>query len=216
MAGTLLFDLDGTLLHSDPLHYAVFKALLADQGIDLSQEEYDTSILGRSNQLIFTERFPGQDWVKLADDKEDRFLEMLGDKAPPTPGITQLLDRAEANGWKVGIVTNAPRKNATGMLKAIGLIDRFEMQVVAGDAPRGKPDPAPYLLALERLGSRPEEALVFEDSAPGVAAGAAAGIFTIGMRSSLTDEKLRAAGASLTIKDFLDPALETALARLSA
>lgn len=214
MAGTLLFDLDGTLLHSDPLHYAVFKSILADRGYDLSQEEYDTKILGRANQLIFTERFPGEDWQVLADDKEDRFLELLGPKAPPTPGIVALLDRAEANGWNVAIVTNAPRKNATGMLSAIGLTDRFELVIAAGDAPHGKPHPAPYLMALEKLGVTADEALVFEDSAPGVGAGAAAGIFTVGMRSSLDDAALREAGASLTIADFTDPALEQALARL--
>ena len=81
-----------------------------------------------------------------------------------------MLDFAEANGVRLGVVTNAPRANVERALAALGLAERLPLWVVGGDVARPKPDPAAYRLALERLAADPERSLAFEDLRSGVAA----------------------------------------------
>lgn len=212
----LLFDIDGTLLHSDPLHFQVFRDVFAEHGVGIEEEDYPRHILGRTNALIFGHFLPGKDATALAGEKEARFRARLGGSFPPAPGLLELLDRAEAAGWPVAAVTNGPPPNAAAMIAAIGCTDRFPLVIAEGDFARGKPAPDPYLLALQRLGVAAGEAVAFEDSLAGVASAAAAGILTVGMRSSLSDAALRGAGAALTLADFADPALSRALAPLAA
>ncbi|SPF80351.1 HAD family hydrolase [Pseudoprimorskyibacter insulae] len=207
----LLFDLDGTLLHSDPLHVAVFIEQFAENGLTIDAEYYLDKIHGRHNRDIYTEHFPDQDPDAMADDKEARFRDLLGGSAKPMPGLVALLDLAEAKGWPMAVVTNAPRQNALAMLQAIGLKDRLPTLVIGDECDRGKPAPDPYLQAMNLLGLAPDQCIAFEDSPSGVQAAAAAGAFTIGVRSSLNDAALRAAGAHQTIQDFNDTALAALL-----
>lgn len=214
MTAALLFDLDGTLLRSDPLHVAVFTEFLGARGVTIDESDYLAHIHGRSNALIFGHFLPGEDTAALSRAKEAAFRARLGGSAPPTPGLLELLDRASTAALPCAVVTNAPRANADAMLAAIGLADRFPVVIAEGDTPRGKPDPAPYALALARLGADPARSLAFEDSPSGVASAVAAGLTTVGLRSSLDDAALRAAGARFTIPDFTDPALDPWLARM--
>lgn len=215
MTPALLFDLDGTLLQSDPLHVRVFIEMFAERGLSIDEAYYFDKMHGRHNSAIFGEHFPGEDAEALSDDKEARFRILLGDRAAPMPGVTDLIDRAETRGWGMAVVTNAPRINAEAMLDAIGLRARLPNLVIGDECAAGKPDPAPYHEALRRLGARPDAALAFEDSPSGLGSARAAGLYVVGVRSSLDDAALRAAGADTTISDFNDPALAPALARLT-
>ncbi len=203
------------MILSDGLHAEVFTAMFAERGMEIDEAFYTDRIQGRLNDDIFAEFFPGEDAARMADAKEARFRDRLGGRAEPVAGLPDLLDRARSAGWGLGVVTNAPRANVEAMLGAIGLADRFEVIVVAEDLPRGKPDPLPYLTGLERLGATAARSLAFEDSRSGVAAAAAAGIATLGMRSSLDHDALVRAGARGSIADFTDPGLAPWLDRLS-
>src|SRR5690606_37869724 len=149
-----------------------------------------------------------RDWVGLSAEKETRFRARLGDAFEPMPGLLPLLARAGAAGIACGVVTNAPRANAEAMLAAIGLAGHFPVVIAEGDAPHGKPDPGPYRAGLAALGAEAGLSLAFEDSRSGIAAAVAAGIPTVGLRSSLSDAELLRAGALVSIEDFTDPALE--------
>ena len=105
------------------------------------------------------------------------------------------------------LVTNAPVENAQHMLEALGLSERFAVKITIDDVARGKPDPLPYLTALERLGITADEALVFEDSPSGMRAAKAAGLFGFGILTGLTAEEMEAVGADRSIADFHDPVL---------
>lgn len=156
-APALLFDLDGTLVHSDPIHFVVFRDIFAEHGVSLEWDEFTTEVVGRPNPEIFAHFLPEQAHraAELADRKEAEFRSRLTGSFEPTPGILGLLDWAERSGAPFAVVTNAPRANAEAMLSASGLAARFEMVIAEGDAPQAKPDPAPYLLAMERLGVAP-------------------------------------------------------------
>lgn len=99
-------------------------------------------------------------------------------------------------------------------MAAISIADHFGARVVvAEDCTAPKPHPAPYLTALRLSAVHTRHAIAFEDSPSGVRSAVAAGLFTIGLRSTQSDETLRQAGASFTIADYHDPALHTALAK---
>ncbi|MBU2962171.1 HAD-IA family hydrolase [Citreicella sp. C3M06] len=212
----LLFDLDGTLLLSDPLHYQVFAEMFAERGKTLTQQIYETQIHGNHNLDSFPKLFPGEDPQALSDEKEARFRDSLGHGTAPMPGAEALLDRADREGWRLAVVTNAPRENGEYMLEAIGLRKRFELLIIGDECARAKPDPEPYLLAMRELGVRPQDCILFEDSPSGMRAAARSGGYAVGIRSGLPEDRLREAGAKITIADYEDPALEGILARLSA
>jgi HAD superfamily hydrolase (TIGR01509 family) len=214
MTPSLLFDLDGTLLSSDPLHVSVFIKMFGELGLKIDEPYYFANMHGRHNSAIFGDHFPDEDPAVLSDEKEARFREVLGTSALPMPGAIALIDKAHDQGWATAVVTNAPRINAVAMLKATGLAGRLPHLIIGDECSAGKPDPAPYQDAMAQLGSDPKRTLAFEDSPSGVASAAAAGLHVVAIRSSLDEATLRAAGANQTIQDFNDPALAIALARL--
>ncbi|ETX29120.1 HAD family hydrolase [Roseivivax isoporae] len=216
MTLALLFDLDGTLLDSDPLHERVFRDLYAERGREIDAAYYLANIHGRHNPDIFSRDFPDADPHALSEEKEARFRERLPARVTPTAGLGALLDRAGDAGWPTALVTNAPRRNAETMLDAIGVRDRFPVVVIGDECTRAKPHPDPYLAALAALGTPPGRAIAFEDSPSGLRAARAAGVHVMGLRSSLGHEALLEAGAHDSIADFTDPALDRLLAALRA
>ena len=214
----LLFDLDGTLVDTDPLHIGAFSTLLAERGRTLSLHDYRAHVMGASDDAIGAFLFPDvapEQHAPLMERKETLVRAAL-DSLAPTPGLLALLDWAAARDVPCGVVTNAPRLNAQAMLAAIGLGDRFPVIVIGQELPRAKPDPLPYLTGLQRLGGEAARAIAFEDSLSGVRAASGAGIFTFGLRGALDDAALRAAGAHATIADFTDAALHDKLAAMLA
>ncbi len=144
----LLFDLDGTLVETDPVHFAAFNDVLTRYGKPaVDQHEYDTRIIGHHNSEIFARLFPDrspQEQARLADEKEALFRSRADD-LKPSPGLLDLLDWATAAGVGIAVVTNAPRENAELMLEVLGLSRRFAAVVLGDDLPHAKPHPLPYL-----------------------------------------------------------------------
>jgi phosphoglycolate phosphatase len=104
-------------------------------------------------------------------------------------------------------VTNAPRANAEMMLSGLGVMHRFKAVIIGDELAYGKPHPMPYLEGLRAVGAAPSLSLAFEDSRSGIQAASAAGIATIGIRTSLRHEDMVAAGAVMTARDFDDAEL---------
>lgn len=210
----LLFDLDGTMLNSDPIHMQVYEEMWAARGMPLSDAEYMANMHGRLNVDIYADYLPDEpDHQSLSEWKEAQFRERLPRPYPGMPGVEALVARAVAEDWPRAIVTNAMRLNAEAMLGAIGLRDRFEVIVIGEECPRGKPDPYPYQEAMRQLGVLPNACIAFEDSPSGARAARSSGAYTVGIRSGLDDRTLRQAGAHVTLQDFNDPALRDVLER---
>ena len=149
----LLFDLDGTMLVSDPIHEAVFREIWIERGLPTPDGFYVDQIHGRQNQDIFREFLPDEPDVQgLHERKEAMFRERLPKPYPGMPGVADLVRLSQRKGWKRAIVTNAMRKNADAMLEAIGLRDAFECIVIGEECSKGKPAPEPYLEAMRQLG----------------------------------------------------------------
>ena len=206
----LLFDLDGTLVHTDPLHFVAWRAMLAAHGIEIDEAGYAREVSGRHNPEIVADLLPHlseDQGRRFASEKEARFRQVADAALRPLPGVGEVLARARATGVATAVVTNAPRDNAEFMLRALGLADACDALGIGEEAAAAKPDPAPYAEVLDRLGVAPDAALAFEDSVSGIVSARGAGLRVVGLTTTRPEATLRENGAFLTVPDFRDERL---------
>lgn len=208
-------------VNSDHIHFETYRETLLElvpefnNGEPISREFYDTYMSGRQNPELVASIFPDmplEEQTKLWTTKEGRYEDIITRGVPPVNGLPALLDFCERKNLVTYVVTNAPKGSCMKTMKSIGISDHFASRVVvAEECERPKPDPAPYLRGLKLADVSPSEAIAFEDSPSGTKSATGAGILTIGMRSTQTDETLRAAGATFTVPDYTAPELLEAL-----
>ncbi|BBD59725.1 HAD family hydrolase [Nostoc sp. HK-01] len=213
MLDAILFDLDGTIVNTDPIHYQAWQQMLASHSIEIDETFYKSRISGRLNPEIVKDILPqlsataGQ---KFADDKEALFRQ-LASQLQPLNGFAELIAWTDTHQLKRALVTNAPRLNAEFMLEVLGIKEVFHTVILAEDCTAGKPDPVPYQVALNKLKINAENAIALEDSPSGIRAAVAAGIPTIGIASTHDPQILQTVGAFMAIPDFTDLQLWTFL-----
>ncbi|MDE3104700.1 MAG: HAD-IA family hydrolase [Acidobacteriota bacterium] len=175
-----LFDCDGTIVDSMPLHLEAWKAALAEWGCPFEAEQHYawgglpvTTIIATLNQQHGLS-IPVE---AAAERKESLYYEML----PQLRAVPEVLEQIELSHGKLpfAVVSGSTRESVTASLQVVGLLDRFDVLVCAGDYSRGKPDPEPFLLGAQRLGVAPERCLVFEDTEFGIQAATAAGMASV-------------------------------------
>lgn len=206
----LLFDIDGTLVESDPLHLKAFNLAFAPYGHVFDRESFGRELQGLANAAIgarfLPDETPERQW-EIMMEKEAMFRELASGGVEPVPGLMALLDWADGLGLPIIAVTNAPRPNADLLIDAIGVRSRFRHVVIGDELAHGKPHPLPYLEGLRLLGADAASSVAFEDSRTGIASATRAGIATIGMATGLAIEQLLEAGASMAAHDYSDQAL---------
>ncbi len=213
MLAAILFDLDGTIVNSDPIHYQAWKEMLLSFGIEIDETFYKSKISGRLNPEIVQDILPQLSLIereKFADEKEALFRKRASD-LQALSGFWELLAWTDTHQLKCALVTNAPRLNAEYMLEVLGIKEAFDTIVLADDCIAGKPDPAPYQVALNKLGIQAHEAIALEDSPSGILAAVGANICTIGIASTHNPQILREVGAFMAIPNFTDLQLWTLL-----
>jgi HAD superfamily hydrolase (TIGR01509 family) len=201
----LLFDIDGTLTDTDALHLQAFNQVFGPRGHVFDRERGARELMGFSMTSIM-ERFlvdePPHRQVAIMEEKEAVFRVLAADRIQPLPGLMALLDLADRANVPMAAVTNAPRLNAEMMLSGLGIAHRFKALVIGDELPHGKPHPLPYLEGLRATAAKPGSSIAFEDSRSGVRAASAAGIPTVGIRTSLGHVDLVEAGAVMTTENF--------------
>ena len=206
----LLFDIDGTLVESDPLHLEAFNQAFAPYGHHFDRARFGLELQGLANEAIGARFLPGEtperQW-EIMMEKEALFRSLAAEGVEPVHGLFALLDWADAQNLPAVAVTNAPRPNAEQLLQAIGATHRFKGLVIGDELAHGKPHPLPYLRGLEILGANPENCVAFEDSRTGIKSATAADIATVGLATGLEPEQLLEAGATIAVRDYRDPAL---------
>lgn len=210
MLKALLFDLDGTLADTDPVHFQTWQALMLNYGLQIDPAFYRAKFSGRRNQEIVKELLPQlseAEGEQLSWQKEADFRVQAESLLTPMPGLAEILAWAAAQNLKRAVVTNAPVENAQFMLRVLKLEAELPIVILGDELPKGKPDPLPYTIALQRAGVTAAEAIAFEDSPSGLRSAIAAGIATVGVASTHEPDELYALGATLVIKDFLDARL---------
>lgn len=199
----LLLDLDGTLVDSEPCHFAAHARLLATFGMSVTQADFEGHV-GTGDRAFYRALMARHGVVGDADAWVERKTDLLLDIYREQglhlrPGVMGLLERAAARGLYGYVVTSAERRVAALSLAVTGLAQRLAARLCYEDVLRHKPDPEPYLLAAARLSVPPAHCLVIEDSPSGVRAGKAAGCTVLGFAGVISGDRLLAAGADRVI-----------------
>jgi HAD superfamily hydrolase (TIGR01509 family) len=186
-----LFDCDGTIADSMPLHYVAWNKALSKWGCEFSEELFYAwggmpvaEIIATLNEQQGLS-MPVEDVSKL---KEALYYEVL----PELKAVPEVLEHIEASHGHItfAVVSGSTRESVTASLKLLGILDKFDTLVCAGDYTKSKPDPEPFLIAAERLGIAPEDCLVFEDTEMGIQAATAAGMASVKIAQPWEREKV--------------------------
>ena len=181
-----LFDCDGTIADSMPLHYIAWKKALGEWGCTFDEDVFyawggkpAAKIIADLNQL----QGLNMPIDALAEHKENLYFSLLPELKP----IPEVLEIIQAQHGRIpfAVVSGGRRNSVTNSLTTLGLLDKFETIVGAEDYKNSKPAPDAYLLAAARLGVAPGDCLVFEDTDMGIAAATAAGMASIKIASPL-------------------------------
>ncbi len=182
-AGTFhayLFDCDGTIADSMPLHYVAWRSALAEWNCDFPEKLFYAcgglpvaEIIARLNQ--------SQGLTMPVSEVARRKEELYFDSLPQLKAVPEVLEHIDAQHGRIpfAVVSGSTRESVTASLRTLQLLEKFETLVCAEDYKRGKPDPEAFLLAATRLGVKPEYCLVFEDTDMGVQAATAANMASV-------------------------------------
>jgi beta-phosphoglucomutase family hydrolase len=202
-----LFDMDGVIVDSNPLHRDSWAEYNRRHGVETT-EAMQQRMYGKRNDMIVRD-YLGQDLTDAevfahGAAKEKLYREMLAPRIAETlvPGLVSFLERH--SGMPKAVATNAEAANVEFVLREAGLKRFFRFAVDGQQVTNPKPHPDVYLRAAELLGIPAADCVVFEDSHGGVAAGLAAGMRVVG----ITTTYAVLPGTSLLARDFSDPVLE--------
>jgi HAD superfamily hydrolase (TIGR01509 family) len=206
----IVFDFDGVIANSEPLHLMAFQQVLAEDGIELSASDYYACYLGYDDvgmfQALGRDRSLPMQQERVTDlvaRKCDRMQELLHSGSVLFPGALEFIREAAAV-VPIAIASGALRHEIDEIIDAAGVGDLFATIVAAGDTPESKPSPAPYRLAFEQLRARtgcpldPRRSVAIEDSRWGLESARGAGLRLVGITSSYTAAEL--SGAELVVE----------------
>jgi HAD superfamily hydrolase (TIGR01509 family) len=185
-----IFDCDGTLVDSEPLARIAWARSLAPHGYEIDDAEY-AGLVGLPYARVhafFAERVPGLEPIDVFwDAYSARLFDLIDTELMPFADALETLRDLAAHGLAVAVASSSPRARLDRTLARAGLAGTFAVSVAGDEVGRGKPAPDMFLTAAEGLGIEPARCAAIEDSAPGVAAGRAAGMVTVGVARSGAD-----------------------------
>ena len=213
MIAAIVFDFDGVLVDSEPLHLRAYQEVLEPLGLSLPREKYYSSYLGYDDAGVFRAVADARDWPlddrqlgALIEDKSRVFDELLTCGDILYKGAAECVARLAAV-WPLGIASGAARPEIETMLKGRGLDRYFRFIVASGETPASKPAPDPYRKAAALHGHPPETCVAIEDSRWGIESAKAAGLWCIGITHTYPVPELLDADAIVTSLEELTPDL---------
>jgi len=210
----VIFDMDGVLIDSHPVHRAAWRKFLGTLGKQIDDHELDFILEGRRREEILR-HFLGELPRTVIDEygrAKDHYFQENFDSVRLIPGIKSFIRRLETASMPIAIATSASSARTSATLRHLNLEEKFITVVTGDDVPAGKPDPAIYRLVSQRMGLNPTSLLVLEDAPCGVTAARAAGMRCFGVASNGRSEALLTAGAEHVIPNFIGLSLEKLLA----
>lgn len=195
MPRAILFDMDGVLVDSEPLHELAFREIFAEMGLPGDSHRIDfPKYYGKSDRALWQDFIamhrPSQPLEELLAWKQDHFLRILRERQPVFEAIPGLVARL-ATRYPLAVASGSNHVVIDTVLAMRNLRAHFRAIASVQDVPRPKPFPDVFLLAAERLLVAPPDCTVIEDSAAGVEAALAAGMTVIAITNSLPADRLQ-------------------------
>lgn len=193
MLKALIFDFDGLILDTETPEFDVLQEIYAEFDVELPISKWG-QIIGGSGAVTFdpvadlehltARKIPRQPLLDRWRAKADALIEANS----ILPGVVEILDEAQRRGLKLAIASSSQHWWVDTHLQRLGIFDRFEHIVCSDDVTRTKPSPELFLLALSKLNTRANQAVIFEDSPNGVKAANAAGISVVAVPNPITSQ----------------------------
>ena len=180
MALAVILDMDGLMLDTEPISLRAWRQVSRELGHELNDGICDRMIglnLVASKELLirhFGDSFPADELGRLATARYQEYLEAGG--VPHKPGLVEFIRFLDERNIARAVATSTATELATYKLRQAGVLHHFEIVVGGDQVSRGKPEPDVFLMAASRLGHRPIDCVVLEDSEPGILAAVAAGM----------------------------------------
>ncbi len=216
MPDAIIFDLDGTLANSEPVHEQALRRAVEAMGMTLSHEQFETLCVGFGDlpALDKVARANGRELTQpqleaLSRDKHLAFSELLTQQGVPAfDGAVELFEEA-ARRTRIGVCSGSRRPTVESVLQVLGLLSLPEVITTLDDVNRGKPDPEPYLRTAELLKLKPSACIAIEDTPTGVASAASAGLRVVAVAHSVSASEL--GQAALVVNHISDLSLDLLL-----
>lgn len=204
MLTAVIFDFDGVLVDSEPLHYQAFAALFEPMGLELDYETYMRELIGFDDRdaihwIAQQLSMADVDIEQLCQRKQDVFDDLARGIAP-LPGALDLVDACIEAGLAIAVASGATRRDIELMLGGLGRSDVFPVIVSADDVARSKPDPTTYSQAVDQLARHhndpritPKTAVAIEDTPTGIHSARTAGLAVLGVTTTVPKAMLKQA-----------------------
>lgn len=220
-ADAVIFDFDGVIVDTEPLHYKAFQQILAPQGLGYSWEQYITTYMGFDDRDAFQEVYAINgltiDANQLSDlitAKADIFQEIIRSGITAYPGAVELIKAIHRTKIPLAICSGALRSDITPILEMLEIEECFDIIVSADNVSKSKPDPESYLLTFDQLSTyhrkskiSKERTVAIEDTPAGITSACNAGLMVIAITNSYTKEYL-------TKADYITDSLENLVANV--
>jgi len=200
----LIFDMDGVLVDSEPLHKRAKEIMFGEVGFVLPESVYD-SYKGRPDATmipeVLGERGLSTDEIAEWLHRKHQIFEKIEHEMKAVPGAADFVSWAKTN-YRIALATSATARNREAGLRLLGIGNPFETIVDAGRRHRPKPDPEVFQIAMRDLELNPQDCWIIEDSMNGLRAAKGAGCFAVAISTTFDGESLKAAGADVVVDSF--------------
>ena len=211
MIQAIVFDFDGVLADSEPLHLAATQEVFADLGVTLTPDYYYEHLVGYDDRGMFGVIALKEGWdldesrmEQLVEQKARVFDDLIARRDVIYPGAPEVVRRLSST-FPLGIASGALKHEIKMILEREGLADHFNFIVAAGETAASKPAPDPYIEAAKRHGLQPAACVAIEDSRWGIVSAKAAGMKCVGITNTYPAAELRAADHVISsLKEFTE------------
>jgi len=203
----VIFDFDGVIVDTEPLHYQAFQKILTPRNLAYSWEDYKAVYMGFDDRDAFREAFvrggsalTEGELEQLIAHKATIFQEVIASGVAPYPGVTALINKLHEQGTPLAICSGALRSDILPIIDQLGVASCFSLIITADDVPHSKPDPTCYRIAAQQLIAAytdrlsPDAPIIaIEDTPAGISSAKGAGLLVVAVSNSYPAERLQQA-----------------------
>ena len=199
MSEAVLFDMDGVIVDSEPLHKQTSVEVMREYGVEITRKDIDDCkgrTLDEDAELLLSRyNIPLSEKENFKRKKEEQTIKLIRERAQIFPGVMELLENLSKHGMKLALCSSSLRSEINAVLEVLGLSGFFDVIVSGAEIEKGKPAPDIFLEATKQLNVSPKNCLVIEDTIFGVRAAKSAGAKCLAVTNTFKAETLLSAGA---------------------